>query len=74
MTEACEPVTDFWFNSLMEPALIVSKAVENVGSRRITEKQGGRVIARGERAFLSGRLPFETWELTREDWNARRRG
>ncbi|MBJ7535052.1 GNAT family N-acetyltransferase [Rhodomicrobium vannielii ATCC 17100] len=74
MMEACEPVTDFWFNTLMEPVLIVTKAVDNIGSRRITEKQGGRVIAGGERAFLCGRRTFEKWELTREDWNARPRG
>ena len=46
MTEASDAVTDFWFNTLKFPVLRVPKAIANTASRRISEKQGMRVIAR----------------------------
>ncbi len=71
MPEACEAVTDFWFNDLGQERLRVSKAVGNLASRRVSEKQGARLIAVEERDFVCGRFPAEIWELTREEWNAR---
>src|SRR5215469_13909811 len=71
MSEACEAVTDFWFNELKFPVLRVPKAIANAASRRISEKQGMRVIALEERDYVSGRLPTELWEITAEEWNAR---
>ncbi len=73
MTEAADAVTDYWFNTLKFPVLRVPKAVANVASRRISEKAGMRVIEIEERDFVSGRLPAEIWEITAEEWNARRR-
>ena len=73
MSEAVEVVTDYWFNTLEFPVLRVPKAVVNVASRRISEKQGMRVIAAEERDYVSGRLPTEIWEITAEEWNARKR-
>lgn len=72
MSEACEVVTDFWFNVLAFPVLHVPKAVSNVASRRISEKQGMRVIAKVERDYVSGRFPSEIWEITAEEWDARK--
>jgi len=72
MTEACEVVTDYWFNTLGFPLLRVPKAVANVASRRVSEKQGMRIVATDERNYVSGRLPAELWEITAEEWNARR--
>lgn len=72
MSEACEIVTDFWFNVLAFPVLRVPKAISNVASRRISEKQGMRVIATAERDYVSGRFPAEIWELTAEEWNGRK--
>jgi [ribosomal protein S5]-alanine N-acetyltransferase len=72
MTEASEAVTDFWFNTLKFPVLRVAKAVANTTSRRISEKQGMRMIALIERDYVAGRLPSELWEITAEEWNARR--
>lgn len=72
MSEACEIVTDFWFNVLAFSVLRVPKAILNVASRRISEKQGMRVIATVERDYVAGRLPAEIWEITAEEWNARR--
>ena len=72
MSEACEMVTDFWFNVLGFPLLRMPKAIQNVASRRISEKQGMRVIARMEREYVSGRFPAELWEITAEEWQRRK--
>jgi [ribosomal protein S5]-alanine N-acetyltransferase len=71
MSEACDAVTDYWFTELKFPVLRVAKAIANTGSRRISEKQGMRVIAKAERDHVSGRLPAEVWEITAEEWKAR---
>jgi ribosomal-protein-alanine N-acetyltransferase len=73
MTEACEVVTDHWFDTLQFPILRVSKAIANATSRRISEKQGMRVVATTERDYVSGRWPAEMWEITADEWRARRR-
>jgi ribosomal-protein-alanine N-acetyltransferase len=73
MTEACDAVTDYWFDASKFPVLRVPKAIANTGSRRISEKQGMRVIAREDRDYVSGRLPSEIWEITAEEWHRRRR-
>jgi RimJ/RimL family protein N-acetyltransferase len=73
MSEACEVVTDYWFNTLKMPVLRVPKAVPNIASRRISEKQGMRLIRIEERDFVSGRYPSEIWEITAEEWNTRRK-
>jgi RimJ/RimL family protein N-acetyltransferase len=74
MMEACDAVTDYWFDVLQFPVLRVSKAVANGASRRISEKQGMRLVARGEREYVSGRLPTEIWEITADEWRAHRAG
>ncbi len=73
MSEACDAVTDYWFNELGFHVLRVPKAIANEASRRISIKQGMRVVAKGERDYVSGRLPSETWEITAEEWRARSR-
>jgi ribosomal-protein-alanine N-acetyltransferase len=72
MTEASDAVTDFWFDTLRFPVLRVPKAIANTASRRISEKQGMRVIAVVERDYVCGRLPAEIWEIRAEEWHARR--
>lgn len=73
MSEACEAVTDYWFDVLKFPVLRVPKAIANAGSRRLSEKQGMRIIGTEEREFISGRLPAEIWEITADEWHARKR-
>jgi len=70
MSEAADAVTDYWFEALKFPVLRVPKAVANTGSRRISEKQGMRVIAREEQDYVSGRFPAEIWEITAAEWRA----
>jgi RimJ/RimL family protein N-acetyltransferase len=72
MREACDAVTDFWFEVLNFPVLRVPKAIANSASRRISEKQGMRVISTEERDYVSGRLLSELWEITAEEWRARK--
>jgi ribosomal-protein-alanine N-acetyltransferase len=73
MTEACDAVTDYWFNVLNFPVLRVTKAVVNDASRKISQRQGMRVISTEERGYVSGRILSEMWEITTEEWNARKR-
>lgn len=73
MSEACDAVTEYWFEVLKFPALRAPKAIVNAASRRISEKQGMRVIATEERDYVSGRLMSEIWEITAEEWRARKR-
>lgn len=71
MTEACEAVTEYWFNTLKFPVLRVPKAVANGASRRISEREGMRVVATRESDYVAGRLPTEVWEISAEEWRAR---
>jgi ribosomal-protein-alanine N-acetyltransferase len=73
ITEACDAITNYWFNVLNFPVLRVPKAIANTASRRISERQGMRVIETEERDYVSGRLPSEIWEITADEWNARNR-
>ena len=72
MTEAADAVTDYWFNTLKCPVLRVPKAAANIASRRVSEKQGMRVVATEERDYVSGRMLAEIWEITADEWNRRR--
>ena len=70
MSEACAWANDFWFETLGFPVLRVTKAAANVASRRISEKQGMRLVGVAEKEYVSGRLPTEAWEITAEEWRA----
>ena len=72
MTEACDAVTDYWFAVLRQPVLRTQKAAANLASRGISEKQGMRLVSTYEGEYVSGRLPGEVWEITAEEWKARR--
>jgi RimJ/RimL family protein N-acetyltransferase len=72
ISEACEVVTDYWFNELKFSVLRVPKAIANIASRRISEKTGMRVVEVTERDYVSGRLPTEVWEITAAEWQARK--
>jgi RimJ/RimL family protein N-acetyltransferase len=70
MLEAGAWTTGIWFDTLGFPLLRVSKAVANLASRRISEKQGMRLVGTREKDYVSGRLPSEVWEITAEEWRA----
>ncbi len=73
MTEAVSATNDYWFDVLGFNVLRMSKAVENIASKRISEKTGMRVVAVYESDYVCGRLPTEVWELTAEEWRERKR-
>jgi ribosomal-protein-alanine N-acetyltransferase len=73
MTEAVTVVNDYCFDVLGFRALRAPKAVMNISSRRISEKTGMRVIATEERDYVSGKFPTEIWEITADEWRAKRR-
>jgi ribosomal-protein-alanine N-acetyltransferase len=70
MSEACAWANDFWFETLGFPVLRVAKAAANTASRRISERQGMRLVGLIEKDYVSGRLPSEVWEITAEGWQA----
>jgi RimJ/RimL family protein N-acetyltransferase len=72
MTEAVEVATAFWFDELGMPVLRAPKAVANIASRRISQRQGMRVVRVEEGSYVSGRMPAEVWEITAEEWRNRR--
>ena len=72
-TEAADAVTDYWFDVLGRAVMRIPKAVENAASQRVTHKQGMRCIARVEKDYVAGRLMSDVWEITAEEWRARRR-
>jgi [ribosomal protein S5]-alanine N-acetyltransferase len=73
MTEAVDAVTDYWFDTLGFPVMRVQKAVDNVGSRRISEKNGMRLVEFVERQYVIGRVQVELWEITADEWRRARR-
>ena len=68
MTEACAWANDFYFEELGFERMRVPKAAANLGSRRISQKQGMRLVSVGESDYVCGRLPSEIWEITDEEW------
>ncbi|WP_248732680.1 GNAT family N-acetyltransferase [Pseudomonas sp. MWU13-2517] len=68
MTEASAAVTDYWFGVLQRPVMRVPKASSNLGSRRISERTGMRLIRTDEGRFVEGIFPRDIWEMTREEW------
>src|ERR1044072_35049 len=74
MTEACDAVTDYWFEVLKFPVLRVPKAIANAASRRISEKQGMRVIRGEDGIYFLGLLPYKIGKTQGEGWSRHRKG
>jgi RimJ/RimL family protein N-acetyltransferase len=72
MSEVSEAITDYWFDVLQRNVLRVFKAIENSGSRRLSEKTGMRVVERRANAISwaaayppsSGRSPRRSGACT----------
>lgn len=73
MQEACTVVTEYWFETLHKPVLQAPKAVANLASLRMSERNGMRLVASGESDYVCGRLPSQVWEITREEWQEQRK-
>jgi RimJ/RimL family protein N-acetyltransferase len=72
MSEAVIPVTDYWFDVLGFDVMRIPKAIDNIASRRISEKTGMRVVETKDGEYVSGTLPTEIWEITAEEWRSSR--
>jgi len=72
MSEASEAANEYWFETLGMPLLRAGKAAANEASRRISQKNGMRLVHTEERDYICGRLPTEVWEITAEEWRAPR--
>jgi RimJ/RimL family protein N-acetyltransferase len=73
MTEAVEPVMDYAFDKLGFDVLIFTNARGNIGSRRVKEKTGARLIRVEPNQFVDPKFTeHEVWELRKEDWKARK--
>ncbi len=73
MMEASVWATDYWFDNLGFSVMRIPKAAANLASRRISEKQGMRLIGTEMRDYVGGRMLAEIWELTADEWHAQRR-
>ena len=74
MSEACAWANDYWFETLGFSVLLVAKAAANAASRRISEKQGMRMVGVVEKDYVSGRLAAEVWEIEAEEWRTWKAG
>jgi len=72
MREAADAVTGFWFDTLGQPVMRIPKAITNTASRAISVREGARVVWRGPKDYVSGTHESELWELTADEWRARR--
>jgi len=72
MTEAVCATNDYWFDVLGFDVLRAPKAAANIASRRVSEKTGMRIVATFESEYVCGRLSAEMWEITADDWHAKR--
>ena len=72
MTEAADVVTDYWFDVLEFPKMRIPKAAPNLASRRISERQGMRMVGTEDRDYIGGRFLTEIWEVTADEWKSRR--
>ncbi len=67
--EACEVVNEFWFKTLGRSVMQVPKAVENEASRKVSLREGMRLVETQEGRFVSGPMRKEIWEMSRADWH-----
>lgn len=72
MTEACRAVNDFWFNVLAFQRLRVTKCIANEASRKLSMREGMKIIKETSQDSVSGCLPGEMWEIEAEEWRSRR--
>ncbi|WP_085690554.1 MULTISPECIES: GNAT family N-acetyltransferase [unclassified Pseudomonas] len=68
MREACKVVNAYWFETLLRPVMQVPKAAANLGSRKVSQHEGMRMIGTRDGNFVCGAMQVEVWEMTRSEW------
>ncbi|MCO8165357.1 GNAT family N-acetyltransferase [Pseudomonas sp. 21LCFQ010] len=74
MGEACKVVNRYWFETLGRPLMQVPKAADNQASRRVSEREGMRLVTVQKGRFVCGEMDKQIWELSREQWQASQGG
>jgi len=69
MGEAVEVTQDFMFFEYAWEAFMTRNAHSNVGSRRLKEKSGAKLVRVEEKPCGHMDGPTEIWEITRENWD-----
>ena len=69
--EACEVINAYWFETLARPVMQVPQAAGNDASRKVSQREGMRLVATRDGHFVSGPMPKEIWEMTRAEWLGR---
>lgn len=69
MSEAAIAVTDFWFDVLAEEIMRIPKAIENLGSVKISQRSNMRPIRTEIREYVGGKMMSQIWEITRGEWH-----
>lgn len=69
MTEACDIVTDFWFNTLNKKVLRVFKATVNEASKKMSINMSMRRVDVVKKHLIEGKLDCDIWEITKQEWN-----
>lgn len=69
--EACKVINAYWFETLARPVMQVPKAVDNQASRKVSQREGMRLIETREGHFVSAPMLKEIWEMTRAEWLSR---
>jgi [ribosomal protein S5]-alanine N-acetyltransferase len=73
MTEAVAAVTDFAFDVVQLPRLILNNAEPNIASHRLKEKAGATILQINEGvSYVGGVFREIRWSLTPEQWHANR--
>lgn len=73
MTEAVTAFNDYWFDVLGRPVIRSGNAIPNLGSRRIKENTGAKLVdVKKDSSFVGGIWDEEIWELTAEAWKENR--
>ena len=68
MTEAVIAMQDYVFFERGIEKLTVMNAVDNIGSRRVKEKTGAKLVDVIDMAYCHGGTATERWEVTSKDW------
>jgi [ribosomal protein S5]-alanine N-acetyltransferase len=68
MTEAVVVTTDFAFDELAMPSLLLGNAQSNVASSKLKRRAGARLLGVAEHDYVCGRLLRELWSLSPADW------
>jgi RimJ/RimL family protein N-acetyltransferase len=68
MSEACKVINRQWFEVMGQTLMQVPKAAQNNASKRISMKEGMRLVDTREDEFVGGKMMTEIWEMTKEEW------